>query len=93
MTGAQRRMLGLNGNGRRQKRAAMRSLARRWIDSNGQAVVPYRIEGSVGKHIAFKGANDFTGVLLFLRLQNVFFFRSFYCRSVLEISMREAENV
>lgn len=35
------------GNSRRYKRAAMRSLARRWI-SGGQAVVPYQLEGSVG---------------------------------------------
>jgi len=47
LTHAQRRMLGLQSNGRRQKRAAMRSLVRRWIDSSGQPVIPYRIEGNV----------------------------------------------
>jgi len=37
------------GNGGRKKRAAMKSLTRRWMDSNGQPVIPYRIEGSVGE--------------------------------------------
>lgn len=52
LTHAQRRMLGLpvqRGKGGRQKRAAMKSLTRRWMDSNGQPVIPYRIEGSVGE--------------------------------------------
>ncbi|KAJ7327743.1 hypothetical protein OS493_026621 [Desmophyllum pertusum] len=48
LTPAQRQMLGLpQTGGRRQKRAAMRNLARRWI-SNGRSVIPYRVEGSVG---------------------------------------------
>jgi len=50
LTHAQRRLLGLpvqRGDGGRQKRAAMKSLARRWMDSNGRPVIPYRIEGSV----------------------------------------------
>ena len=47
---AQRRILGLQqSNGGRQTRAAMRSLARRWMDSNGRPVIPYRIEGTVGE--------------------------------------------
>ena len=43
-------------NGGRQKRAAMKSLTRRWMDSNGQPVIPYRIEGSVGewRYLFFK---------------------------------------
>lgn len=50
LTHFQRRTLGLpvkRGNGGRKKRAAMKSLTRRWMDSNGQPVIPYRIEGSV----------------------------------------------
>ena len=27
----------------------MRSLARRWMDSNGRPLIPYYIEGSVGE--------------------------------------------
>ena len=56
LTHAQRRTLGLpvqQGNGGRQKRAAMKSLARRWTDSNGRPVIPYRIEGSVGEWAAY----------------------------------------
>lgn len=52
LTHAQRRLLGLpvqRVDGGRQKRAAMKSLARRWMDSNGRPVIPYRIEGSVGE--------------------------------------------
>lgn len=52
LTHAQRRMLGFpvqRGNGGRQKRAAMKSLTRRWMDSNGRPMIPYRIEGSVGE--------------------------------------------
>ncbi|XP_073252673.1 zinc metalloproteinase nas-6-like [Porites lutea] len=48
LTKRQKSLLGVEqGNSRRYKRAAMRSLARRWI-SGGQAVVPYQLEGSVG---------------------------------------------
>ncbi|KAL9973499.1 hypothetical protein ACROYT_G019968 [Oculina patagonica] len=48
LTHAQRRILGLPVNhGGRHKRGAMSSLARRWMDSNGRPVIPYRIEGSV----------------------------------------------
>ena len=52
LTHAQRRTLGLpvqRSNSGRHKRAAMKSLTRRWMDSSGQPVIPYRIEGSVGE--------------------------------------------
>ena len=51
LTKHQKSLLGVGqGNSRRYKRAAMRSLARRWI-SGGQAVIPYQLEGSVGKPV------------------------------------------
>ena len=52
LTHAQRQMLAIpvqRDKGGRQKRAAMKSLTRRWMESNGQPVIPYRIEGSVGE--------------------------------------------
>lgn len=56
LTHTQRRMLGLpvqRSKVARQKRAAMKSLTRRWMDSNGRPVIPYRIEGSVGEWVTY----------------------------------------
>ena len=56
LTHTQRRMLGLpvqRSKVARQQRAAMKSLTRRWMDSNGRPVIPYRIEGSVGEWVTY----------------------------------------
>lgn len=47
LTHRQRKVLKKESTGGRQKRGAMRSLARRWMDSNGRPLIPYYIEGSV----------------------------------------------
>ena len=49
LTGWQRKILKKQNSGGRQKRGAMRSLARRWMDSSGRPLIPYYIEGSVGE--------------------------------------------
>ncbi|PFX22639.1 Protein SpAN [Stylophora pistillata] len=47
LTGWQRKVIKKQNSGGRQRRGAMRSLSRRWMDPNGRPLIPYYIEGSV----------------------------------------------
>ena len=54
LTESQRKMIKTQISGGRQKRATLRSLSRRWMDSSGRPLIPYYIEGSVGEWVLIK---------------------------------------
>ncbi|XP_058971466.2 nematocyst expressed protein 6 isoform X1 [Pocillopora verrucosa] len=47
LTESQRKMIKTQISSGRQKRATLRSLSKRWMDSSGRPLIPYYIEGSV----------------------------------------------
>ena len=49
LTERQRKMIKTQISGGRRRRATLRSLSRRWMDSSGRPLIPYYIEGSVGE--------------------------------------------
>ena len=54
LTESQRKMIKTQISSGRQKRATLRSLSKRWMDSSGRPLIPYYIEGSVGEWVLIK---------------------------------------